>query len=114
APIAATDCTFTASAAPPPPPALFPSTTLFRSFAGTGSVSVTAASYTDAALNLGGSGTDTVTIDTANPTVTVNIVDSALSDGDNSSVITHAFTQATLDFTTPDITATNGTVTGLA
>src|SRR5205823_1752182 len=52
-------------------------------FTGTGTVSLAAGSYTDAALNRGGAGSDTVTIDTENPTVTVNIVDGALSDGDN-------------------------------
>ena len=46
-----------------------------RRFAGTGSVTVTAGSYTDAAGNTGAGGTDTVAIDTANPTVTVDIVD---------------------------------------
>ncbi len=37
-------------------------------FAGTGAVTVVSDSYTDAALNLGGSGTDSVTIDRTNPT----------------------------------------------
>src|SRR5690606_3615645 len=52
---------------------------------GTGSVSVDAGSYTDAGGNAGGAGSDTVGIDTLNPTVTVNIVDTSLSDGDNTS-----------------------------
>ena len=38
-----------------------------------------------AALNLGGSGSDSVTIDRTNPTVTVAITESALSDGTTSS-----------------------------
>jgi len=38
-------------------------------FSGTGTVSVAAGSYTDAALNPGLAGSDTVSIDTVNPTV---------------------------------------------
>ena len=53
-------------------------------FSGTGSVSVGAGSYTDAALNLRGAGSDTVAVDRSNPTVTVNITAGALSDGSNS------------------------------
>ena len=82
-------------------------------FAGTGSVSVAAGSYTDAAGNPGSGGSDTVAIDTLNPTVTVDIVDRALSDGDNSSVVTFTFTEAPVDFTAADITAVGGTVSGL-
>ncbi|MGV2389688.1 MAG UNVERIFIED_CONTAM: Ig-like domain-containing protein [Microcystis novacekii LVE1205-3] len=44
----------------------------------TGSVSVAADSYSDAAGNNGGAGTDTVTIDTLNPTLAVDIVDASL------------------------------------
>ncbi|RWI92888.1 MAG: hypothetical protein EOR21_17345 [Mesorhizobium sp.] len=84
------------------------------SFAGIGSVSVTAASYTDAAGNTGGAGSDSVTIDRVNPTVAVNIVDTALSDSDNSSVVTFTFSEAPVSFTAADITATHGTISGLA
>ena len=63
-------------------------------FIGTGTVSVAAGSYTDAALNLGDAGSDTVSIDTVNPTVTVDIVDASLNDSDNSSVVTFTFTEA--------------------
>src|SRR5262249_34448267 len=45
-----------------------------------GSVTVAAGSYTDAIGNSGVVGSDTVTIDTKNPNVTVDIVQSALSD----------------------------------
>ena len=69
-------------------------------FDGTGSVTVTADSYTDAAGNPGGGGTDTVTIDTrSNPTVTVDIVDASLNDADNSSDVTFTFSEAPTDFT---------------
>ncbi|MBZ9754574.1 adhesin, partial [Mesorhizobium sp. ESP6-5] len=81
---------------------------------GTGSVSVAAGSYTDAVLNLGGAGSDTVTVDTQNPTLTVDIVDGALNDGDNSSVVTFTFSEAPVGFDASDISATHGTVTGLA
>ena len=36
---------------------------------------------------------DTVDIDTANPTVTVNIVDGSLNDADNSSLVTFSFSE---------------------
>src|SRR6185503_13019794 len=77
------------------------------------SVSITNNSYTDAALNLGSGNSDNVTIDTQNPTVAVNIVDGALSDTDNSSVVTFTFSEAPVGFTAADISATHGTVTGL-
>ena len=41
--------------------------------------------WQDAAGNAGVGGSDTVAIDTLNPTVAVNIVDGSLSDTDNSS-----------------------------
>ena len=82
-------------------------------FSGTGSVSVTAGSYTDATGNPGTGGSDNVPIDTLNPTVTVDIVDPTLSDSDNSSVVTFTFSEAPVDFTAADITAVGGTVTGL-
>src|SRR6185436_10228536 len=82
-------------------------------FTGTGTVSVANDSYTDAALNLGSGSSDTVTIDTGNPTLSINIVDGALSDGDNSSVVTFTFSEVPVGFDASDIVATNGTVTGL-
>ena len=83
------------------------------SFSGTGSVSVAAGSYTDAAGNTGAGGSDTVTIDRLNPTVAVNIVDASLNDGDSSSQVTFTFSEAPVGFTAADITAAGGTVTGL-
>ncbi|MGX1106597.1 immunoglobulin-like domain-containing protein [Bradyrhizobium elkanii] len=79
-----------------------------------GSVSVTAGSYTDAAGNLGGAGSDTVSIDRLNPTVTVDIVATSLSDGTPSSNVTFTFSEAPgASFTAADITTTNGTISGL-
>src|SRR5205823_12673844 len=76
--------------------------------------SVAAGSYTDAVLTLPGAGSYNVGIDTENPTLTVDIVDGALNDGDNSSVVTFTFSEAPVGFDASDITATHGTVSGLA
>ena len=80
----------------------------------TGSVTVDANSYTNAAGNPGTSGNDTVDVNTVNPTVTVNIVDASLSDADNNSNVTFIFSEATADFDATDVTATNGTVSGFS
>jgi Ca2+-binding RTX toxin-like protein len=78
-------------------------------FTGTGTVSLAAGSWTDAALNLGGAGSDTVSIDTANASVIVDIVDGALSDGDSSSVVTFTFSEAPgASFTEADIQVSAG------
>ena len=58
--------------------------------------SVQVVSYTEVAGNAGIGDTDTVTIDTRNPTVDVDIVDTALNDGDNSSVVTFTFSEAVI------------------
>ena len=58
--------------------------------------SVQVVSYTDVVGNAGTGDTDTVTIDTRNPTVDVDIVDAALNDGDNSSVVTFTFSEAVI------------------
>src|SRR4029078_12107434 len=65
-----------------------------QDFTGSATVSLAAGSYTDASLNLGGAGTASVDIDTANPTVTVDIVDGALSDGNPGSLVTFEFSEA--------------------
>ena len=72
-------------------------------------MSVTASNYTDAALNLGGTGSDTVTIDTENPTVTVDIDGKGIGDDDNSSV-TFSFQQKYETDYFDAITFTNGAV----
>ncbi len=83
-------------------------------FAGTGSVSVAAGSYTDEALNTGVSGSDTVAIDLSNPTVTVDIAAGTLSNSQASSTVTFSFSEAPAGFVASDITAVGGTVSGLA
>src|SRR5436190_1908124 len=83
-------------------------------FEGQGSVTIDAAKFTDAALNTNEAATpDTVTIDTKNPTVTIDIVDSSLSDSDNSSFIKFTFREGLVGFTLSDISATHGTMSAL-
>lgn len=79
----------------------------------TGSVSV-GTGYTDAAGNSGGTGSDTVVIDTLNPTVTVNIVDTVLTDADNASVVTFTFSEAVTGFTAADVTVSSGTLSAFS
>ena len=79
----------------------------------TGSVTV-GTGYTDTSGNTGTGGSDTVMIDTLNPTVTVNIVDTALNDADNSSTVTFTFSEATTSFEEGDVTATNGTLSSFS
>ncbi|WP_421791604.1 Ig-like domain-containing protein [Hyphobacterium sp.] len=75
-----------------------------------GSVTVNAASYTDLAGNAGASGNDTVTVDTVNPTVTVNIVDASLSDADNASNVTFEFSEPVSGFVAGDLTVAGGSI----
>ena len=81
----------------------------------TGSVTVDADKFTDAALNGNDAATmDTIAIDTKNPTVIIGIVDSLLSNSDNSSVVNFTFSEDPgLSFTLADISATNGTMSNL-
>ena len=81
-------------------------------FSNTGSVTVGTA-WQDAAGNAGVGGSDTVTIDTLNPTVAVNIVDASLSDTDNSSQVTFTFSEAPTNFDAADISAVGGAISGL-
>ena len=75
-------------------------------FDGQGVVSVTAGSlWTPLAIFGSAGGTNSVIIDTENPTVTVDIVDASLSDGDSSSQVTFTFSEAPVGFTAADITA---------
>ena len=79
----------------------------------TGSVSV-GTGYTDAAGNVGVAGSDSVTIDTLNPTVVVNIVAASLNDGANSSSVTFEFSEAVSGFDADDVSVTNGTLSDFA
>ncbi len=74
----------------------------------TGSVSVAAASYSDVAGNQGGAGTDTVTIDTKNPTVGINFASQPLTSQNFSTTVTFQFSEAVSGFAASDVTLTNG------
>ena len=73
----------------------------------TGSVSVAADSYTDLAGNNGGAGTDTVTIDTLNPTVGITFDNSPLTGQNFSTTVTFQFSEA-VSFTASNVTLANG------
>ncbi len=75
-----------------------------------GSVSVAADSYTDIAGNNGGAGTDTVTIDTLNPTLAVDIVNASLNDGTNSSLVSFEFSEDVTGFDDSDVNVSGGTL----
>ena len=53
-------------------------------------------------------------IDRSNPTVTVDVADSSLNDGDSTSTVTFTFSEAPVGFEASDIAAVGGTVSGLA
>ena len=76
----------------------------------TGSVSVAADSYSDVAGNNGGAGSDTVTIDTLNPTLAVDIVDASLNDADNNSLVSFEFSETVNGFTAGDVNVSGGTL----
>jgi len=80
----------------------------------TGSVSVTADSYTDLASNNGGAGTDTVTIDTLNPTVGINFASQPLTGQNFSTTVNFQFSEAVSGFTDSDVTLTNGVLSNFA
>jgi Ca2+-binding RTX toxin-like protein len=82
-------------------------------FAGNATVSVANGAYTDAVGNAGTGNSDSVAIDRVNPTVTVNIVDTVLNDGDTTSQVTFTFSEAVSGFTEADI-ATSGGLTLVA
>ncbi len=77
-----------------------------------GSVSV-GTGYLDAAGNSGTEAADSVTIDTLNPTATVDIADLSLNDGDRNSVVTFEFSEAVASFDLSDVTVSGGTLSGL-
>jgi Ca2+-binding RTX toxin-like protein len=72
-----------------------------------GSVSVAADSYSDLVGNNGGAGTDTVTIDTLNPTVGITFDNSPLTGQNFSTTVTFQFSEA-VSFTASNVTLANG------
>ncbi|MEI4988745.1 Ig-like domain-containing protein, partial [Aeromonas caviae] len=81
-------------------------------FEGTASVTVKPGSYTDLNDNKGTGGSDTAPVDTAAPSVVVNIVDDKLTVGETSDV-TFTFSEQVKDFEVGDLTVVGGTVTDL-
>src|SRR5262249_7151984 len=77
-----------------------------------GSVTV-GTGYTDIAGNIGTTGADTVNIDTDNPSVVVDIVDTTLRHTDNSSLVTFEFSEDVIGFTADDVTVVGGTLSNL-
>jgi hypothetical protein len=76
----------------------------------TGSVSVAVASYTDAVGNLGAAGSDTVTIDTLNPTLTIADDEPGVANIAGGDVMfTFTFSEAVTGFAADDVTVTGGT-----
>ncbi|MBK7675190.1 MAG: Ig-like domain-containing protein [Candidatus Accumulibacter sp.] len=70
---------------------------------------------TDAAGNSGSaSDSEGYTVDTAAPSVVVDIVDTSLNSGDKVSTVTFTFSDAPSGFDLTDITAVGGTLSGLA
>ncbi|MEL6092862.1 Ig-like domain-containing protein, partial [Plesiomonas shigelloides] len=81
-------------------------------YTGEASVTVKPDSYTDLNGNKGTGGQDTAPVDTAAPSVVVNIVDDQPTVGETSSV-TFTFSEKVKDFEVGDLTVVGGTVTGL-
>ena len=79
----------------------------------TGSVSVAADSYSDVAGNNGGAGSDTVTIDTLNPTVGITFDSSTLTGQNFSTTVNFQFSEA-VSFTASNVTLTNGVLSNFA
>jgi autotransporter-associated beta strand protein len=79
-----------------------------------GTVSVTDDSYTDTLGNSGTGGSDTVSMNTQMPTVTVNIVDSSLNGGDRVSNVTFEFSENVFGFTAADVMVSNGLLSNFA
>lgn len=81
-------------------------------FDGTASASVRDGSYTDAAGNTGAAGSGSVTVDTRNPEVTVDIVEPSLA-ADGISTVRFRFTESVVGFdSSTDVTVTGGELTG--
>ncbi len=81
-------------------------------FEGTATVTDKPGSYTDLNDNKGTGGSDRAPVDTAAPSVEVNIVDDKLTVGETSDV-TFTFSEKVTGFELGDLTVVGGTVTGL-
>ncbi|HWO55931.1 MAG TPA: Ig-like domain-containing protein, partial [bacterium] len=77
-----------------------------------GSVSVTAGSYIDSIGSGGAAGSDTVHIDTLNPTVAITIHALSLNDGSPTANVTFTFNEAVQMFGESDVQVVGGFLTG--
>ncbi|WP_024301442.1 Ig-like domain-containing protein [Pseudogulbenkiania sp. MAI-1] len=82
-------------------------------YTGSASVAVANASYTDLAGNAGSGGRDTAAVDTAGPSVTVDIAADALKSGETSTV-TFTFSEAVTGFSNADLTVDGGTLSDVS
>src|SRR4051794_27112003 len=83
-------------------------------FEGQGSVTVNAATFRSEERRVGKEGRPhTVTNDTRNPTVSIDIVATALSEGTPSRLVRFTLGEARVGFAFGDISPTNGTITTL-
>ncbi|MEL7091704.1 MAG: Ig-like domain-containing protein, partial [Pseudomonadota bacterium] len=83
-------------------------------FDGTGSVTVNAGSYTDDAGNAGATASDTVTVDTVNPTLQITFVESVLNLATPSTTVNFAFSEPVNGFVVGDLTPTGGTLSNFS
>lgn len=79
---------------------------------GTAAISVAAGSYTDAVGNAGAAAALTLTLDTITPTVAVNVLSPSLKAGETS-MVSFTFSEAPKKFTSNDIWATSGSLSGI-
>ncbi|WP_407161270.1 Ig-like domain-containing protein [Aeromonas caviae] len=80
-----------------------------KRYTGEASVTVNSGSYTDLNGNAGTGGSDRAPVDTAAPSVEVNIVDDKLTVGETSPV-TFTFSEKVTGFELGDLTVVGGTV----
>jgi Ca2+-binding RTX toxin-like protein len=81
-----------------------------RSFTAVEGANTVRVRQTDVAGNVSGAAAFSFTLDTVNPTVSVNIVHASLSDNDSSSQVTITFSKAPVGFTNADLTVVGGTL----
>ena len=74
------------------------------------SVTVNAGGYEDSVGNTGNSDSDSISVDTKNPTPTVAFSESSLNDGNNTSLVTITFDEAVANFSNTDLTVAGGTL----
>lgn len=84
------------------------------SFTGTATVSVNADSFTDSAGNGNTFGSLSISVDTQAPSVTITRSGSGILISGQTAAITFTLSESTTNFTSADVTATNGTISGFS